>query len=203
MMKHRRIAGRIRLDDDVTGTGHRLGAVRYSCAAALADTCGRGTNWSNWSNCTAERPVILFYLEARAKPSRDEAGGVDQILHPSTLKLWLRNVPGPTECAPQEHAGNRVELSRITANAVRGYGDANLIRNNQNRRRRGGNGPRPQQMTGGGNYGNSNSNGGGFGNSDRRGPAQPRQNAGFSHGGPAPRHQRSAPDIIDQHRRPR
>ncbi len=29
-----------------------------------------------------------------------------------------------------------------------------MIRNNQNRRRRGGNGPRPQQMNGGGNYGN-------------------------------------------------
>jgi hypothetical protein len=45
-------------------------------------------------------------------------------------------------------------LASITAEAVRGYGDAKLIRNNQNRRRRGGNGPRPQQMSGGNNYGN-------------------------------------------------
>ncbi|PZN94916.1 MAG: hypothetical protein DCF31_08170 [Alphaproteobacteria bacterium] len=49
---------------------------------------------------------------------------------------------------------NRSNLARITADAVRGYGDAKLIRNNQNRRRRGGNGPRPQQMGGGNNYGN-------------------------------------------------
>ena len=78
-----------------------------------------------------------------------------KILDPSTLKLRQHYDPqAPSGCAVGARRKTGSNLASITAEAVREYGDAKLIRNNQNRRRRGGNGPRPQQMNGGNNYGN-------------------------------------------------